>query len=78
MKNAADQRRICDACGSALDVEMPSGFCPGCLLNTVFETETEIAPGSRISEYELLNEVAAAEWALSIVPGSGVSTASSR
>jgi eukaryotic-like serine/threonine-protein kinase len=58
MKNAAAQRRICDACGSALDVEMPSGFCPGCLLNTVFETETEIAPGSRISEYELLNEVA--------------------
>src|SRR5262249_24444772 len=30
----------------------------GCLLKTVFETETEIAPGSRISDYELLNEIA--------------------
>src|SRR5215510_10433628 len=52
------QRKTCDECGSALDVEMPSGFCPGCLLKTVFETETEIAPGSRISDYELLNEIA--------------------
>jgi serine/threonine-protein kinase len=50
--------RVCDECGSALDVEMPSGFCPGCLLNTVFETETDIAPGSRISDYALLNEIA--------------------
>ena len=52
------QRRICDTCGSTLDVEMLSGFCPGCLLNTVLETETETAPGSRINDYELLNEVA--------------------
>ena len=37
---------------------MPSGFCPGCLLNTVLETETETAAGSRINDYELLNEVA--------------------
>jgi serine/threonine protein kinase len=51
-------RKTCDECGSALDVEMPSGFCPGCLLNTVFETETDIAPGSRINDYELLNEIA--------------------
>ena len=34
-------RRICDTCGSTLEAEMPSGFCPGCLLNTVLETETE-------------------------------------
>ena len=52
------QRRICDTCGTALDGEMLSGFCPGCLLNTVLETETEAAPGSRINDYELLNEVA--------------------
>jgi eukaryotic-like serine/threonine-protein kinase len=52
------QGRICDTCGSALDAEMLSGFCPGCLLNTVLETETEAAAGSRISDYELLNEVA--------------------
>ncbi len=52
------QRRICDTCGSTLDFEMPSGFCPGCLLNTVLETENETSSGSRINEYELLNEVA--------------------
>src|SRR4029077_17661796 len=32
--------------------------CPGCLLNTVLETESEIATGRRIEDYELLNEVA--------------------
>ena len=38
---------------------MPSGFCPGCLLNTVLETESDVpAAGSRIEDYELLNEVA--------------------
>jgi serine/threonine protein kinase/tetratricopeptide (TPR) repeat protein len=52
------QGKVCDACGSALDAERPSGFCPGCLLNTVLETETETSSGSRINDYELLNEVA--------------------
>lgn len=53
------QRKICETCGSILDVEMPSGFCPGCLLNTVLvETATELVPGSRINDYELLDEVA--------------------
>src|SRR5215470_19357964 len=37
---------------------MVSGFCPGCLLNTVLETETESAAGARIEDYELLSEVA--------------------
>ncbi|PYI74325.1 MAG: serine/threonine protein kinase, partial [Verrucomicrobia bacterium] len=37
---------------------MLSGFCPGCLLNTVLETETSLALGSQIEEYELLSEVA--------------------
>ena len=37
---------------------MPSGFCPGCLLNTVLETQSESATASRIDDYELLNEVA--------------------
>src|SRR5215831_15956215 len=50
--------KICESCGSALDVEMPSGFCPGCLLNTVYEAKTNVAPGSRINDYELLNEIA--------------------
>ena len=52
------QRRICDTCGTALDAEMLSGFCPGCLLDTVLESETEAAPGSRINDFELLEEVA--------------------
>ena len=37
---------------------MLSGFCPGCLLDTVLATEPAKAPGSRIEDYELLNEVA--------------------
>src|SRR5436190_2890084 len=53
-------RKLCETCGSSVDLEMPSGFCPGCLLNTVLETgtETTVAPGSRIDDYELLNEIA--------------------
>jgi TolB-like protein/Flp pilus assembly protein TadD len=52
--------KLCDTCGSTLEFEMPSGFCPGCLLNTVLETGTETtpAPGSQIHDYELLNEIA--------------------
>jgi eukaryotic-like serine/threonine-protein kinase len=50
--------KICESCGSLLDVEMPSGFCPGCLLNTVLKTETPTARGTRIDDYELLDEVA--------------------
>jgi TolB-like protein/Tfp pilus assembly protein PilF len=53
-------RKLCDTCGSILEFEMPSGFCPGCLLNTVLETRTEttVAPGGHIDDYELLNEIA--------------------
>ena len=37
---------------------MVSGFCPGCLLDTVIEAEWTIAAGSRIEDYELLSEMA--------------------
>ncbi len=51
--------QFCETCGSSVTFDMPSGFCPGCLLNTVLETESDIlAGGSRIEDYELLNEVA--------------------
>jgi TolB-like protein/Tfp pilus assembly protein PilF len=51
--------RFCATCGSSLSLDVLSGFCPGCLLNTVLETETETpSAGSRIEDYELLNEVA--------------------
>jgi serine/threonine protein kinase/tetratricopeptide (TPR) repeat protein len=56
---ALARRKICETCGSFADVDMLSGFCPSCLLNTVLETELEDPPsGSRIEDYELLNEVA--------------------
>ncbi len=51
-------QKFCETCGSSVDFDMPSGFCPGCLLNTVLETDTKIATGCRIEDYELLNEVA--------------------
>jgi serine/threonine protein kinase/Flp pilus assembly protein TadD len=50
--------KFCANCGSSLDLDIVSGFCPGCLLNTVFEAERDLAPGSRIEDYELLSEVA--------------------
>src|SRR5205085_10662939 len=53
------RQKFCETCGSSLAFDMPSGFCPGCLLNTVLETESDIpAAGSRIEDYELLNEIA--------------------
>jgi serine/threonine protein kinase/predicted Zn-dependent protease len=51
-------KKFCETCGSSVDFDMPSGFCPGCLLNTVLETESESAAGSRIDDYEILSEVA--------------------
>src|SRR5215471_679996 len=53
-------RRICGSCGATLHGESPAGFCPACLLTTVIEegeTEEPVS-GSRIQDYELLNEVA--------------------
>ena len=50
--------KICANCGSSLDLDLLSGFCPGCLLNTVLETESDLPSGSRIEDYELLSEVA--------------------
>ena len=50
--------KLCETCGFFIEFEMPSGFCPGCLLKTVLETENETAAGNRIDDYELLNEIA--------------------
>src|SRR5688572_1979408 len=51
--------KFCDQCGSSLDLDILSGFCPGCLLTTVLETDSEtVAAGTRIHDYELLNELA--------------------
>ncbi len=37
---------------------MPSGFCPACLLTTALNSPDVPSSGSRIEDYELLNEVA--------------------
>jgi serine/threonine protein kinase/Flp pilus assembly protein TadD len=51
-------RKVCDTCGSSLEWDMPSGFCPACLLNTALEPDSAVAPGGRFEDYELLDEVA--------------------
>lgn len=37
---------------------MPSGFCPACLLTTALDSPDLPSSGSRIEDYELLNEIA--------------------
>ena len=51
---------VCESCGATLHGESPAGLCPACLLTTAIEeSETEeFISGSRIQDYELLNEVA--------------------
>lgn len=56
--NHAATRALCDACGSSLDLDLPSGFCPGCLLDTVLASDSGAAAGSEIEDYELLGEIA--------------------
>jgi TolB-like protein/Tfp pilus assembly protein PilF len=53
-------RELCESCGATLQGESPAGLCPACLLTTAIEEgdlEEQIS-GSRIQDYELLNEVA--------------------
>src|SRR6266513_3163248 len=61
--HARVSKKICEICGAPLDLEAPSGFCPACLLGTALEIDTtnpsEIsAAGTRIEDYEIINEVA--------------------
>jgi len=53
-------REICERCDASLRGESPAGLCPACLLTTAIE-ETDVEQfigGTRIQDYELLNEVA--------------------
>ncbi len=52
------RKTFCEICGSSLEVDMPSGFCPACLLATALDSPDVPASGSRIEDYELLNEIA--------------------
>jgi len=51
-------KTFCETCGSSLEVDMPSGFCPACLLTTALDSPDVPSSGSRIEDYELLNEIA--------------------
>ena len=53
-------REICETCGATLHAESPAGLCPACLLTTAIEEGDlkQFSSGSRIQDYELLNEVA--------------------
>jgi serine/threonine protein kinase/tetratricopeptide (TPR) repeat protein len=51
-------KTFCETCGSSLKVDMPSGFCPACLLTTALNSPDVPSSGSRIEDYELLNEIA--------------------
>src|SRR5438874_12671899 len=52
------RKTFCETCGSSLEVDMPSGFCPACLLTTALNSPDVPSSGSRIEDYELLNEIA--------------------
>lgn len=56
----APAAKICDTCGSSLDLETPSGFCPACLLSTALNGSDEEAngAGASIADYEILSEIA--------------------
>jgi serine/threonine protein kinase len=50
----------CERCGSSLDLEAPSGFCPACLLQTALNPDGEEAEstGAHLADFEVLEEVA--------------------
>src|SRR2546423_7564819 len=52
------RKTFCETCRSSLEVDMPSGFCPACLLTTALNSPDVPSSGSRIEDYELLNEIA--------------------
>jgi serine/threonine protein kinase len=52
------RKTFCEICSSSLEVDMPSGFCPACLLATALDSPDVPASGSRIEDYELLDEIA--------------------
>jgi serine/threonine protein kinase/Tfp pilus assembly protein PilF len=56
----APAAKICDTCGSSLDLETPSGFCPACLLSTALNGSDEEVngAGASICDYEILSEIA--------------------
>src|SRR5947208_17199428 len=58
--HARVSKKICEICGSNLDLEAPSGFCSACLLTTaldIHDAEVGVA-GATIGDYEIVSEIA--------------------
>ena len=51
-------QRICRSCGSSVNSAILTGFCPGCLLETVLQMAPDSVANTRIEDYELLDEMA--------------------
>ena len=51
--------KVCETCGSAIDLEVASGLCAGCLLETALHSTAEVLSiGIQIGDFELLDEIA--------------------
>jgi len=52
--------KICETCGSILDVEAPSGFCAACLIAAALNCHSEDGDfsGASIADYQILSEIA--------------------
>src|SRR5438034_1540194 len=58
--HARVSKKMCEICGSSLDLEAPSGFCPACLLTAaldIHDAEVSVA-GAAIGDYEIVSEIA--------------------
>src|SRR5436190_7151138 len=53
-------KKLCETCGSSLDLEAPSGFCPACLLTIALDIHDAEAGAAAalIGDYEILSEIA--------------------
>lgn len=51
--------KVCETCGSGIDLEVASGLCAGCLLETALQSTAEVRGiGIQIGDFELLEEIA--------------------
>ena len=51
--------KVCETCGSGIDLEVASGLCAGCLLETALQSTAEVRGiGIQIGDFELLDEIA--------------------
>jgi serine/threonine-protein kinase len=59
VKLQTSSTQVCETCGSRLDLEAPSGFCAGCLLEMALQAEGDTGElGTQIGDFEVLEEIA--------------------